>query len=67
MSSDEGVGRLMHGVKIPLQDFALKMQGAGGLCTREGAFAGHYGTSSYDVSTFLFDLFLVLDFSLRVS
>ena len=28
---------LMHGVKVPLQNFALKMQG--GL-----VFAGHYGT-----------------------
>ena len=37
----------MHGIKIPQQDFALKMQGAyvrgggGG-----GVFAGHYGTCS---------------------
>ena len=29
----------MHGIKIPQQDFALKMQGRGG-----GLFAGHYGT-----------------------
>ena len=28
------------GIKIPLQDFALKMQGA---YTRGGVFAGHYG------------------------
>ena len=34
----------MCGIKIPLQDFALKMQGGGGgLCTRGGIFAGHYG------------------------
>ena len=29
-------GELMCGIKIPLLDFALKMQGGGGL------FAGHY-------------------------
>ena len=27
----------MHGIKIPQQEFALKMQGGGGV------FAGHYG------------------------
>ena len=32
----------MRGIKILLQDFALKMQG-GGLCARGGVFAGHYG------------------------
>ena len=33
----------MHEVKIPLQDFALKMQGEGLMC--EGSvFAGHYGS-----------------------
>ena len=32
----------MRGIKIPLQDFPLKMQG-GGLCVRGGVFAGHYG------------------------
>ena len=34
----------MRGIKIPQQDFALKMQG--GLCARGGGgsvFAGHYG------------------------
>ena len=31
----------MRRIKIPQQDFALKRQG--GLCTREGVFAGHYG------------------------
>ena len=31
----------MRGIKIPQQDFALKMQG--GLCARGGVFAGHYG------------------------
>ena len=34
----------MRGIKIPLHDFALKMQG-GGLCARGGVFAGHYGTT----------------------
>ena len=29
--------------KIPLHDFALKMQGGGGLCARGGVFAEHYG------------------------
>ena len=34
----------MCGIKIPQQDFALKMQGGGGgLCVREGVFAGRYG------------------------
>ena len=33
----------MCGIKIPLQDITLKMQG-GGLCARGGVFAGHYGT-----------------------
>ena len=34
-------GRLMRGIKIPLQDFALKMQG--GLMRKGGGvFAGHY-------------------------
>ena len=31
----------MCGIKIPQQDFALKRQG--GLCSRGGVFAGHYG------------------------
>ena len=31
----------MCGMKIPPQDFALKMQG--GLWARGGVFAGHYG------------------------
>ena len=35
-------GGLMRGIKIPLHDFALKMQG--GLCVRGGVFAGHYGS-----------------------
>ena len=36
----------MSGIKIPLHDFALKMQGGGGgLCARGGVFAGHYGIS----------------------
>ena len=33
----EGVGGLMRGIKIPQQDFALKIQGREG-----GVFAGHY-------------------------
>ena len=36
---------LMHEIKIPQQEFALKMQGGGGgLYARGGVFAGHYGT-----------------------
>ena len=31
----------MRGIKIPPQDFALKMQG-GGLIREGGVFAGHY-------------------------
>ena len=31
----------MCGIKI---EFALKMQGGGGLCTRGGVFVGHCGT-----------------------
>ena len=34
----------MRGIKIPLQDFTLKMQG---LLVRGGLFAGHYGISTY--------------------
>ena len=30
----------MRGIKIPQQEFALKMQG-GGLCVRGSVFAGH--------------------------
>ena len=33
-----GGGGLMHGIKIPLQDFALKCRG--GLCTRGGHICG---------------------------
>ena len=32
----------MRGIKIPLQDFVLKMQG-GGAYARGGVFTGHYG------------------------
>ena len=32
-----GGGGLMRGIKIPQQEFALKMQGG------EGVFVGHYG------------------------
>ena len=43
--SSLGEGRgLMHGIKIPQQDFALKMWGGGGI------FAGHYGTLKIDLS-----------------
>ena len=38
-----GGGGLMRGIKIPQYEFALKMQGGGGLCARGGVFAGHYG------------------------
>ena len=42
----------MHGIKIPQQNFALKMQGpavgGGGLCVKGGIFAGHYGSIFYD-------------------
>ena len=35
----------MRGIKIPLNDFALKMQGRGGLMREGGGvFAGHYGS-----------------------
>ena len=40
-SSGEWDGGLMCGIKIPQQEFALKMQG--GFCARGGIFAGHYG------------------------
>ena len=41
-SSSGGGGELMRGIKIPQQDFALKMPGG---LMREGGglFAGHYG------------------------
>ena len=39
--STRGGGGLMRGIKIPLHDFALKMQG--GLMREGGVFAGHYG------------------------
>ena len=34
----------MCGIKIPLQNFALKMQGE---FMREGIFAGHYGNTIF--------------------
>ena len=40
----------MYGIKIPLQDFALKMQGGGGLCARGGVFAGHYSSMNTWIS-----------------
>ena len=46
----------MRGIKIPLQDFALKMQGrgggGGGLCARGGVFVGHYGNSHVTTSVY---------------
>ena len=33
----------MRGIKIPLHDFALKMQGGGLMREGGGVFAGHYG------------------------
>ena len=38
---------LMCGIKIPLQDFALKMQG--GLCASGGVFAGHYSSTKLTI------------------
>ena len=35
----------MHGIKVPLQVFAVKMQGGGGLCTMGSVFTGFYGIS----------------------
>ena len=55
----------MHGMKIPQQDFALKMQG--GLCAREGIFAGHYSTCIYTQIPYFFNQTLwLLFFSLLV-
>ena len=39
----------MRGIKIPQQDFALKMPG--GLMREGGIFAGHYGTQLICVRT----------------
>ena len=39
----------MCGIKIPQQDFALKMPG--GLMHEGGVFAGHYGTCTLACST----------------
>ena len=36
----------MRGIKIPQQDFELKMPGRG-LCARGGIFAGHYGNTHH--------------------
>ena len=36
---------LMRGIKIPHQDFALKMQG--GAYAQGGVFSGHYGIYMY--------------------
>ena len=38
------LGRLMRGIKIPQQDFVLKMVGGRGLMRKGGGvFMGHYG------------------------
>ena len=37
----------MYGIKIPQQDFALKMQGGGAYVRRGDVFAGHYGIWSF--------------------
>ena len=36
---------LMCGIKVPQQDFALKMPGGGGGGGGGGVFVGHHGTS----------------------
>ena len=36
----------MHGIKIPPQDLICAKNAGGGLCTRGGIFAGHYGNCS---------------------
>ena len=38
----------MSGIKIPLQDFALQMQG-GAYARGGGIFAGHYGSIKRDI------------------
>ena len=43
-------GGLMRGIKIPLQDFALKIQG-GGLCVRGGAYLRDTMVSTWTVSS----------------
>ena len=44
-------GGLMHGIKIPQQDFVLKTQRGGLMREGGGIFAGHYNISSLLVST----------------
>ena len=41
-------GVLLHGIKTPQQDFALKMQGE--LMRERGVFVGHYGTGEVYIS-----------------
>ena len=70
-SSGEGVeGELMHGIKVPQQDFSLKMQvelmHEGG-----GVFVGHYGIfttrkSRLHACTDMFSGFLTDNFSILV-
>ena len=43
----------MRGLKIPLQDFALKVRGGGLMCEGGGVFAGHYGTCVLYTQIFL--------------
>ena len=43
----------MQWIKIPQQDFALKMEGGGGgLCMRGGIFVGHYGIDNHHMRVF---------------
>ena len=53
----------MHGIKIPLQDFALKMQGE---LMREGGgvFAGHYDNIVHYLHSFPSTLFHSLEFNM---
>ena len=39
----------MHEIKIPQQDFVLKR--LGGLCAREGIFAGHYRVTTFEIES----------------
>ena len=39
-------GGVMRRIKTPQQDFVIKRWG-GGLCTRGGVFAGHYGNGQF--------------------
>ena len=50
---------LMHGIKFPQQDFALKMQGAYALGGGGGVFVGHYSINTLTPTDFL-QLFYIL-------